>query len=78
VRVSIDVDPSGIAVSDNIAYVTNAGSNGVSVLCGNSQQVQVGVSFDISPFHAGRIECNNITVPTNQYLYIDFSTRCTL
>jgi hypothetical protein len=41
-----------------------------------SQKVQAGVSFDVNPFHAGHIECNNITVPTNQYFYVDFRTQC--
>ena len=61
----------------DIVYVANSGSNTVSVLYGASKQVQAGVSFDVNPFHAGRIECNDITVPTNQYLYVDFRTQCT-
>ena len=58
-----------------LAYV--ATNEGVSVLYGVSKQVQAGVSFDVNPFHAGRIECKDFTVPTNQYFYVDFRTQCT-
>ena len=61
---------------DNIAYVANTESNTVSVIYGLNQKAQVAVSFDINPFHAGHIVCNNITVPTNQYFFIDFRTQC--
>jgi YVTN family beta-propeller protein len=77
-NVTVGEFPTSIAVNevDNTAYVANSESNTVSVIYGPSQKVQAGVSFDINPFHAGHIECNNIIVPTNQYLYVDFRTRC--
>jgi YVTN family beta-propeller protein len=61
--------------TNSIAYV--ATGEGISVLYGISRQVQAGVSFDVNPFHAGRIECKDLPVPTNQYFYIDFRTQCT-
>jgi DNA-binding beta-propeller fold protein YncE len=69
--------PSDIAIDgdDDIAYVLNGDT--VSVLYDFSQQAQAGVSFDVNPFYAESIECNNITVPTNQYFYVDFRTQCT-
>jgi hypothetical protein len=47
------------------------------VIDGRSQKVLAGISFDVNPFHGGRIECNKIRVPTNQYFYVDFRTQCT-
>jgi YVTN family beta-propeller protein len=80
-NITVGAGPSSIAttqrgVDKGIAYVVNSDSNTVSILHGPSQKVQTVVSFDVSPFYAGRIECNKITVPTNQYLYIDFQTYC--
>jgi YVTN family beta-propeller protein len=78
-NVNVGESPVSIAVNDyddNIAYVASRDSNTVSVIYGPSQKVQAGVSFDINPFHAGHIECDNITVPTNQYFYVDFRTQC--
>ena len=60
--------------TNSMAYV--ATSNGVSVIYGISKQVQAGVSFDVNPFHAGRIECKDFAVPTNRYFYVDFRTQC--
>jgi YVTN family beta-propeller protein len=70
--------PADIEFDDEmmIAYVANAYSNSISAIYGGSQKVVAGVSFDVNPSHGGRIECDNITVPTNQYLYIDFRTGC--
>jgi YVTN family beta-propeller protein len=62
--------------SDNTVYVANSGSGTVSVINGKTHKVAAGVSFDVSPFHGGRIECNNVAIPTNQYFYVDFRTQC--
>jgi YVTN family beta-propeller protein len=77
-NVTVGDGPEGISLDykDNIAYVANSDSNTVSVIYGPSQRVQAGVSFDVNPFYAGHIVCNNITVPTNQYFYVDFHTQC--
>src|SRR5215217_2056 len=77
-NVTVGESPSDIAVDENsnIAYVTNAGPNTVSIIEGFDQKVQAGVSFDINPFHAGHIVCNNIIIPTNQYFYVDSRTQC--
>ena len=66
-----------INLDEDIIYVVNHYSNSLSVIYGKTHQVQAGVSFDINPFHAGRIECNDVTVPTNKYFYADFRTKCT-
>jgi YVTN family beta-propeller protein len=77
-NVTVGKSPLDIAIDQSgIVYVANEESNSLSVLHGTSKQVQAGISFDINPFHAGRIECNDITVPTNQYFYVDFRTQCT-
>ena len=77
-NVTVGSHPRSIDVAgfDNIAYVANEGSDTVSVIYGPSQKVQAGVSFNVNPFHAGHIECNNIEVPTNQYFFVDFRTQC--
>ncbi|HEU4443870.1 MAG TPA: YncE family protein [Nitrososphaeraceae archaeon] len=61
--------------SFDLVYVVN--SDSVSMISGTNKQVQAGVSFDVNPFYAGRIECNDITVPINQYFYVNFRTQCT-
>ena len=69
--VDIEVDED-----ENLAYVANQLSDTVSIIDGRSQKVLAGVSFDVNPFQGGRIVCNNISVSTNQYTYIDFRTGC--
>jgi YVTN family beta-propeller protein len=63
-----------IANDGNILYVTNGDS--IHVLNGLKKQVLAVVSFNVNPFHAGYIECNGIKVPTNQYFYLNFRTKC--
>jgi hypothetical protein len=46
------------------------------VFSGRTLEVQAGVSFDVNPSHAGRIVCNNSTIPTNVQFYIDYNTQC--
>ena len=77
-NVTVGESPSDIDVDEsrNVAYVANAGPNTVSIIEGFDQKIQAGVSFDINPFHAGNIVCNNIIVPTNQYFYVDSRTQC--
>jgi YVTN family beta-propeller protein len=69
--------PLDIAVDDDddIVYVTDYDRT-VSVMDGISLEPQSRVSFNSDPFHAGHIECNSKTVPTNQYMYFDFGTPC--
>jgi YVTN family beta-propeller protein len=77
-NVTVGDEPVSIAVDelDGIAYVANSKSNTVSIISPYSPKVEAGVSFDVNPFHAGHIVCNNITIPTNQYFYTDFRTQC--
>lgn len=46
------------------------------MISGFSHKVQTGVSLEAEPFHAGNIECNDIKVPTNQFVYVDFGSSC--
>jgi YVTN family beta-propeller protein len=79
---TVGQSPLSIAVDDfsDIAYVANYRSNTVSAIDGRTQKVVAAVSFDVNPFHGGRIKCDKdgseIPVPINQYLYIDFRTQC--
>ena len=52
-------------------------SDTVSVINGKTHNIMAGLSFDVKPFHSGRIICEGLTVPTNQYFYVDSGTQCT-
>jgi hypothetical protein len=72
-KVSADEDVHlSLAIDQFHTMVYAANSDSICVLYGNRKQVQAVVSFWCHPFHAGHIECNNITVPTNEYLNVDF------
>jgi YVTN family beta-propeller protein len=67
-----------IAVDDDdgILYVANSDRRTVDVMNETCLDPLSGVSFNANPFHAGHIECNDITVPINQYFYVDINTSC--
>jgi YVTN family beta-propeller protein len=46
--------------ADNLAYLTNAASNTISVINGQADSVAVKITFDATPPEAGNIECNGI------------------
>ena len=79
VRVRVGKLPMAISFDDidGTVYVANSVSNTVSVINGKTDKLMVGVSFDVNPFHGGRVICNPLTVPTDQYFFVDFKTHCT-
>jgi YVTN family beta-propeller protein len=67
-------------------YVANEGSNGVSIIDGETSEVVAGVTFHVKPFGSGRILCDEtgnaspdvLTAPspTEQYIYVLPGTEC--
>jgi YVTN family beta-propeller protein len=58
------------------ATPANARSGTVSAIYDVHTKLQSGVAFNLHPFLGGQIKCNNVDVPTNQYVYVDFLTQC--
>jgi YVTN family beta-propeller protein len=58
-----------VAVNDisNIVYVTNTGSDTVSIIDGNIGSMVVKVSFNINPPNSGDIQCNGQQILPNTY-----------
>jgi YVTN family beta-propeller protein len=46
--------------TDNLAYLTNAASNTISVINGQTDSVAIQLTFDATPPEAGNIECNGV------------------
>jgi YVTN family beta-propeller protein len=44
---------------ENRAYITNTGSNTITIIDGESNEVAVRLTFDINPPNTGEIRCNN-------------------
>jgi YVTN family beta-propeller protein len=70
----------------NMVYVTNTGSNTVSVINGSSSNLVVGLTFNIDPFNSGNIKCINkndkneiYTYSTDKYVRVSFgkNLECT-
>ena len=74
--VSCCVADIAVDEDDEILYVSNSDKRSVSVMNETSLEPLSGVSFNANPFHGGHIECNDNTVPTNQYFYVDINTLC--
>ena len=51
----ITIDPF-----ENKIYVTNTASNTISIINGNSDQVAVRLTFNISPPNTGEVQCNGV------------------
>ncbi|HET7147190.1 MAG TPA: YncE family protein [Candidatus Nitrosopolaris sp.] len=61
-----------VAVNDisNMVYVTNTGSNTVSIIDGNIDHVVVKISFNSNPPNSGDIQCNGQQIlPNTNFLY---------
>jgi YVTN family beta-propeller protein len=61
-----------VAVDDitNMVYVTNTGSNTVSIIDGSTDSVVVKVGFNINPPNSGNIQCNGqLILPNTHFLY---------
>ena len=67
----VDVDPE-----TNLLYLTNVFDNTVSIINGSSNTLLVGMRFGTEPLDSGYILCKNRTMPDNQYIRIENSTRC--
>jgi YVTN family beta-propeller protein len=62
---------------DNTVYVTNTGSDTVSVIDGNKDNVVVKIIFNVNPPNSGTIDCNNHQIPTNNYTMLSNGTKLT-
>jgi YVTN family beta-propeller protein len=47
---------------ENRVYITNTGSNTISIIDGKSNEVAVRLTFNINPPNTGEIRCNNLRV----------------
>lgn len=63
----------------NMVYVTNTGSNTVSVIDGNKDAVIVRVAFNVNPTGVGNIECNGQQILSNSSIVVNngASITCT-
>ena len=68
-----------LAVDDitNMIYVTNTGSNTVSIINGNTDSLVVKVGFNINPLNSGNIECNGQLILPNTYFMYKNGTNLT-
>jgi YVTN family beta-propeller protein len=68
-----------LAVDDitNMIYVTNTGSNTVSIINGNTDSLVVKVGFNINPLNSGNIECNGQLILPNTYFMYRNGTNLT-
>jgi YVTN family beta-propeller protein len=60
----------------NTIYVSNSGSGSVSVIDGKSDKVVAGVTFQVDPLYSGYVECDGLSSPVFEYLYIYSGTYC--
>jgi len=68
-----------VAVNDlsNMIYVTNTGSDTVSIIDGNIDSIVVKVSFNINPPNPGDIQCNGQQIIPNTYFLYRNGTNLT-
>jgi YVTN family beta-propeller protein len=59
-NVSFPLIASHITINpyENRAYITNTGSNTISIINGDSNEVAVRLTFNVNPPHTGEIRCN--------------------
>ena len=51
----ITIDPY-----ENKTYITNTGSNTISIINGNSDEVSIRMAFNVNPPNTGEIQCNGV------------------
>ena len=71
--------PRGMAVDPNthLVYVTNPGSNTVSVIDESSNKPLVGIEFYTSAnVNSGYVKCDNNAIPTNRIFLLEYNTQC--
>jgi len=61
----------------NMIYVTNTGSNTVSIINGSTDSVVVKVGFNVNPFNSGNIQCNGQPILPNTYFMYRNGTNLT-
>jgi YVTN family beta-propeller protein len=68
-----------VAVDDvtNMIYVTNTGSNTVSIIDGNTDSVVIKVGFNVNPLNSGDIQCNGQLILLNTYFLYRNGTNVT-
>ena len=68
-----------VAVNDlsNMIYVTNTGSDTLSIIDGNIDSIFVKVSFNINPPNSGDIQCNGQQIIPNTYFLYRNGTNLT-
>ena len=68
----------GVDAFTNTIYVVNSDDNTVSVIDEKANKVVAGVTFNVKPFNAGRIECdkNNSSAPVDQQFYLWSGSEC--
>jgi len=68
-----------VAVNDlsNMIYVTNTGSDTLSIIDGNIDSIVVKVSFNINPPNSGDIQCNGQQIIPNTYFLYRNGTNLT-
>jgi YVTN family beta-propeller protein len=68
-----------VAVDDitNMIYVTNTGSDTVSIIDGNTDSLVVKVSFNVNPLNSGDIQCNGQLIPPDTYFLYRNGTNLT-
>jgi YVTN family beta-propeller protein len=64
------------SVSD-VVYVTNTGSNTLSIIDGSKDQVIVRIAFDVNPPDVGNIQCNGQQILSNSSIVVNNGAHIT-
>ena len=67
----------GIDDIANMIYVTNTGSDTVSIIEGNTDSVVVKVGFNVNPLNSGDVQCNGQLILPNTYFMYRNGTNLT-
>src|SRR5215472_598728 len=67
----------GIDDITNMIYVTNTGSDTVSIIDGNTDSVVVKVGFNVNPLNSGDVQCNGQLILPNTYFMYRNGTNIT-
>jgi DNA-binding beta-propeller fold protein YncE len=57
-----------------MVYVANCGSNTVSIIDGKTNDLVVGLIFNVNPVDSGQVVCNGKKIPINEYRRIKFDS----
>jgi YVTN family beta-propeller protein len=67
----------GVDDITNMVYVTNTGSDTVSIIDGNTDSLLVKVNFNVNPPNSGNIQCNGQSILPNTYFMYRNGTNLT-